>query len=153
VQVLNASESPADLDPAHFDAAILAASLHINRYQAAIEHFARTHHEQLNGMLSAFVSVSLAAAGQDEDDIRGLARCVDELQRATGWKPRRVHHAAGAFRYTQYGFFKRWVMKYIAWRKGGPTDSNQDWELTDWDAVRAFADGLATEIASESTAP
>jgi menaquinone-dependent protoporphyrinogen oxidase len=57
-----------------------------------------------------------------------------------------VHHAAGAFRYTQYDFFKRWAVKYIALRKGGPMDTSQDWELTDWNALRAFADSLLAEI-------
>ena len=126
---MNAIDAPEDLDPTEFDAVIIAASLHTGHYQAAVEHFVRQHHHQLNAMLSVFVSVSLAAAGQDEDDVQGLARCVEELQRSTSWTPRRIHHAAGAFRYTQYDFFKRWAMKYIAWRKGGPTDTSQDYEL------------------------
>jgi menaquinone-dependent protoporphyrinogen oxidase len=153
VLLLNAVELPGDMDPAAFGAVILAASLHTGHYQAAIEHFARDHHERLNAMHSTFVSVSLSAAGDDEDDVQGLARCVEDLQRTTGWKPRHVHHAAGAFRYTQYDFLKRWAMKYIAWRKGGPTDSSQDWELTDWDALGAFADSLATEAQLETAEP
>jgi len=153
VQVLNALDVQDDLDLSTFDGVILAASLHTGRYQAAVEHFAQTHHEWLNAMLSAFVSVSLSAAGDDEDDVHGLARCVDELQRTTGWKPRFVHHAAGAFRYTQYSFFKRWALKYIAWRKGGPTDTSQDWELTDWDALASFADSLATQVKPGSEQP
>jgi menaquinone-dependent protoporphyrinogen oxidase len=146
VQVLNALDARDDLDLSRLDAVILAASLHTGRYQAAVEHFAKTHHEQLNAMLSAFVSVSLSTAGDDEDDVQGLAHCVEDLQRTTGWQPRFVHHAAGAFRYTQYDFFKRWALKYIAWRKGGPTDTSQDWELTDWEALSSFADSLVTQM-------
>jgi menaquinone-dependent protoporphyrinogen oxidase len=96
-------------------------------------------------MYSAFVSVSLSAAGRDEDDIQGLAACVAEFQRSTGWTPQCVHHVAGAFRYTQYDFFKRWAMKYIAWRKGAPTDASQDYELTDWDDLGQFADNVLEE--------
>jgi menaquinone-dependent protoporphyrinogen oxidase len=145
VTVTNAVEAPADLDLTAFDAAIIAASLHTGRYQAAVEQFAHEHSQQLNGMLSAFVSVSLSAAGEDEDDVQGLARCVQEFERLTGWVPRRLHHAAGAFRYTQYDFFKRWAMKYIAWRKGGPMDTSRDYELTDWDALDQFVDGFLNE--------
>lgn len=145
----NALESPGDVDPVNYDAVILAGSLHQGHYQAAIEHVAQAHHEELNAMLSAFVSVSLAAAGDDDDDVQGLAHCVDELRQTTGWNPRHIHHAAGAFRYTQYDFFKRWAMKYIALRKGGPTDTSQDWELTDWDARTAFADSLFEEMESD----
>jgi menaquinone-dependent protoporphyrinogen oxidase len=152
VEILNALDSQTDLGLASFDAVVLAASIHTGRYQAAIEHFAQRHHERLNGMLSVFVSVSLAAAGDDDDDVQGLAHCVDDLRRATGWQPRHVHHVAGAFRYTQYDFFKRWALKYIAWRKGGPTDTSQDWELTDWHVLGAFADRLAVEAEQASAA-
>jgi menaquinone-dependent protoporphyrinogen oxidase len=150
VVAMNAIDAPEDLDPTAFDAVIVAASLHTGHYQAAVEHFVRQHHQQLNDMLSVFVSVSLSAAGQDEDDVQGLAQCVGELQRTTGWTPRRLHHAAGAFRYTQYDFFKRWAMKYIAWRKGGPTDTSQDYELTDWDALSSFADELVAKARADS---
>jgi menaquinone-dependent protoporphyrinogen IX oxidase len=33
--------------------------------------------------------------------------------------------------YTSYDFLKRWAMKYIAHRRGVPTDRSQDHELTD----------------------
>jgi menaquinone-dependent protoporphyrinogen oxidase len=92
---------------------------------------------------AAFVSVSLSAAGTDEDDVKGLAQCVSDFTRRTGWTPATVHHAAGAFRYTQYDFFKRWALKYIAWRKGAPTDTSQDCELTDWPALERFAAAVA----------
>jgi len=36
------------------------------------------------------------------------------------------------------------VMKYIAWRKGAPTDTHRDYELTDWDDVARFADTFAS---------
>jgi menaquinone-dependent protoporphyrinogen IX oxidase len=31
-------------------------------------------------------------------------------------------------------------MKYIAYRKGAPTDTQRDHELTDWDDLAGFAD-------------
>jgi menaquinone-dependent protoporphyrinogen oxidase len=43
--------------------------------------------------------------------------------------------------YTQYGFFKRWIMKKIARDKGSPdTDTSRDYVYTDWDSVRRFAE-------------
>ena len=59
-----------------------------------------------------------------------------------GWAPHAVHHVAGAFRYTAYDFLKRWAMKYIAYRKGAPTDTSRDYELTDWDDLTSFADSF-----------
>lgn len=142
VTVIEGIDAPRDLDPRRFDAAIVAASLHLGRYQTSVEDFTERHAAALNDMRTAFVSVSLAAAGDDEDDVQGLAQCVADFHRRTGWTPSVVHHAAGAFRYTQYDFFKRWALKYIAWRKGGPTDISRDYELTDWNALGQFLDGF-----------
>jgi len=88
--------------------------------------------------------VSLTAAGHEADDVAGLKKCVADFIQASGWTPQRIHHVAGAFRYTAYGLLTRYVMKYIAWRKGAPTDTHRDHELTDWDDVAHFADTFAS---------
>jgi menaquinone-dependent protoporphyrinogen oxidase len=141
-----------DLDPRAFDAVLIAASLHSGEYQPAIVHFVTWRHAALNAMASAFVSVSLAAAGEDADDIEGLVKCVAALERQSGWRPGQIHHAAGAFRFTRYDFLKRWALKYIAYRKGQPTDTSKDYELTDWDRLGAFVDGFAARLSAGSTA-
>jgi menaquinone-dependent protoporphyrinogen oxidase len=143
VTLVDAVEALPDLDPRRFDRVLVAASLHAGRYQAAIEDWAHRQAAALSEKGAAFLSVSLAAAGSDEDDVKGLAQCVEEFRRRTGWTPALVHHAAGAFRYTQYDFFKRWALKYIAWRKGAPTDTSKDYELTDWQDLSRFADQFA----------
>jgi menaquinone-dependent protoporphyrinogen oxidase len=37
-------------------------------------------------------------------------------------------------------------MKTITRRRGGPTDTSQDYEYTDWDAVDRFAEDLAEAL-------
>jgi menaquinone-dependent protoporphyrinogen oxidase len=116
-----------------FDAAILAASIHAGQYQSAIVHFARLHYERLNQIPSLFISVSLSAANEkDLDGRKSIERCADNLSRETDWKPE-VEHVAGAFRFTEYDFFKRWTMRIVAWEKGVKGKSgSSDLELTDW---------------------
>jgi menaquinone-dependent protoporphyrinogen oxidase len=143
VNLVEATAAAPDLDPRAFDAVAVAASLHGGRYQAAIEDLAHRHADALSAAGAVFVSVSLAAAGHDEDDVKGLGQCVADFTRRTGWTPAAVEHVAGAFRYTQYDFMKRWALKYIAWRRGAPTDASQDWELTDWDALETFVKRFA----------
>lgn len=126
-------------DPAGFDAALLAASLHIGRYQAALVHFARRRHEALNAMPSGFISVSLSAAGENPDDWAGLGECLDRFRQETLWAPRAVHQAAGAIRYSQYDFFKRLALKHIASRRGRTTTTAHDYDLTDYGALERFA--------------
>ena len=146
VTLVEAIDATPKLDPRAFDAVLVSGSLHAGRYQAAIEDFVRTHASALAAVRSAFVSVSLAAAGDDEEDKHGLAKCVADFVHRTGWSPATVHHVAGAFRYTQYDFFKRWALKYIAWRKGAPMDTSQDFELTDWDDLGRFVDDFVTMV-------
>jgi len=57
-----------------------------------------------------------------------------------------------ALPYTQYGFFLRWLMKHIASVAGAPVDTTRDHDLTDWDEVARFADGIAADLA-ERAAP
>lgn len=137
-QLVNAIEATAATDPAGFDAVIVAASIHAGRYQSAVTHFVREHLSAINARRNAFLSVSLAAASEDADDVRGLEQCLAHFTQQTGWSPRHIHHVAGAFRYTSYDFLKRWAMKYIASRKGAPTDTSRDHELTDWGDLARF---------------
>lgn len=136
---------PAASDPEKFDLALLAASLHVGNYQAALVDYARRHHETLNSKPSAFVSVSLSAAGENPDDWEGLKECVARFQHQTLWTPRRVHHAAGAIRFSHYDFFKRLAMKFIARKRGKETVTTRDYDLTDYEELKSFALNLMDE--------
>lgn len=64
---------------------------------------------------------------------------VDDFLVATGLTPVRSCRIAGALRYSKYGPVKRELMKRIAARAGGATDTSCDVEYTDWEQVRRFA--------------
>jgi len=138
--LVNAVSPSAAPDPCVFDAVIIAASVHAGRYQSAIIQFVAKHLTSLNARPNAFLSVSLAAASDDTDDVEGLKHCIARFIHETGWNPQRICHVAGAFRYTEYDFLKRWAMKYIAYRKGAPTDTSRDHELTDWADLAHFVE-------------
>lgn len=152
VTLAEAVDAPWDTRPNEYDSAILAASLHAGIYQEPLIKFARTHHERLNQMPSAFLSVSLSAAGKETDELKGIAECADRFQQETGWTPTEIHHIAGAFRFTEYDFFKRWVMRLIAWEKGVKIGPSQELELTDWDALAKIADAFHARAAAERQA-
>ena len=153
-QIVNAiDEAVAAIDPRGFDAVIVAASIHAGRYQSALIHFVSKNLVAINRRPNAFLSVSLCAAGEDEDDLQGLEQCLAEFTQLTGWTPQRIHHVAGAFRYTSYDFLKRWAMKYIAYRKGGPMDTSRDHEFTDWADVARFVSDFLRDAQSAPPAP
>ena len=135
-----------------FDGVIIAASLHVGMYQAAIEDFVRSRHDTLNSLRTAFLSVSLAAASKDSEDLRGLEKCVERFTMATSWRPGEIDHVSGAFRYTQYDFFKRWGMRLIAYERGVSTDARHDLELTDWARLASIADVFVAKVAKAKIA-
>ncbi len=125
------------------DAIVVAASIHVGRYQSSIIRFVKASVAALRTKPNAFVSVSLTAANEDRDERKALRKWIGQFRRRTGWQPRRVHHVAGAFRYTQYGLLRRWAMLLFALRRGASTDTTRDHELTDWDDLRRFVDDFA----------
>ncbi len=141
----DAAALPAGLDMAGYDAAIVAGSVHMGHHQAAVEHFVKAHRPALERKPAAFVSVSLSAAGDAEDRADALA-CAEQFLAQTGWHPARVHLAAGAFRFTQYDFFRRWIMRRIAREKHQPTQG--DTEYTDWADLGRFLDSFLADVAA-----
>ena len=136
VELLQVSGRARDLDPARYDASLLAASVHIGRFQKDMVKFATQHGAALSAHPSLFLSVSLAAAGEDAEDWAELERIVATFCDQTGYRPGQVEQVAGAFRFTEYDFFRAWAMRYIAAVKGETVDPHCDTEYTDWDGLR-----------------
>jgi len=134
------AEDAGDIDLSRFDGAILAASVHIMRYQKDLIEFAKAQAGALSGMRTLFLSVSLSAAGDDEEDWAGLRKCVDTFAAETGWTPGQVEHVAGAFKFSEYDFFRSWAMRWIAGQRGQKVGPDEDREYTDWDALGATLD-------------
>jgi menaquinone-dependent protoporphyrinogen oxidase len=149
--IRDSSSTVAPLNPADYDAVLIAASLHVGHYQPAVVEFARAHHEDLNMMPSAFISVSLSAAGVNPHDWEGLEQCVARFLHETLWRPRAVHQAAGAIRYSQYDFFKRLAIKFIASQRGQKTVMSQDYDLTDYPALEQFVLGFMGDEVQKRT--
>ena len=126
-----------------FDLALLIASVHIGRYKRAFVTFARKHHDALNAVPTAFVSVSFSAAGDNPSDLAGLRNCIERLKRDAAWHPGAVHHAAGAMLFSAYGFFTKFVIKSIAHKHGKTVNTSEDYDLTDYAALEAFIDAFA----------
>ena len=144
VDIVESTALPEDLDLGSSDAIIVAASVHQHRHQSSIVHFVKDNLEALKAKPSAFVSVSLAAAFEDER--ADAQEYVDKFLDETGWQPTETYLVEGALLYTQYDFFKRQMMKLIVWTGGGPTETNHDHEFTDWDALSKFVDGFLEKV-------
>ena len=147
VTLIDSIAVPKELDVEGFDAVIAAGSVHNGRHQAALFQFARDHREVLQAQLSAFISVSLSMASDDKEDRLDAAACADRFFEAAEWKPTVTHLVAGAIRYSQYDFFKSWILRMIASTKGASTDTSRDHEFTDWKDLEAFVDSFLVQVA------
>lgn len=139
VDVLDAHASGRTVGAEPYDAVIVAASLHARGYQRSVYRWLRHNVVALSRRPTAFVSVCLGILEQNAKTRHDLDGIINTFEWRAGWRPDAVLIAAGALPYTRYGWFKRRVMKRIAARAGGGTDTTRDYEYTDWDALRAFA--------------
>lgn len=136
-----------DVDPSSFDAALIGASLHAEKYQSSVKHYVQEHYQVLNKMPTGFLSVSLAAIHDDPESQKELADITESFLDKTGWNPTFVEQVAGALRYTKYNFWKKFIMRMIAQKSGGSTDTTKDEEYTDWNQVKWFLGELEKEVA------
>jgi len=127
-------------DPSDYQAAIVAGSVHMGRYQTALVHQVRRWREALNAMPSAFISVSLSATSDDPHVRAEIDECAQHMFHETGWNPNVVLHAAGAIRFSEYDFFRRWMAWLIAVQMGKGAAPLSDQEYTDWDSVERFVE-------------
>ena len=123
--------------PPDCDGVIVGASVHMGKHEDSVTEFVKANKAALERLPSALFSVSLAVVG-DEERAEGF---VEKFEQETGWRPAHVGLFAGALLYTQYGFFKRHMMKRIAGSQGSrDTDLTRDYVYTEWDGVRRFAE-------------
>lgn len=137
------------VEPSRCQAAILAGPVHMGRFPAPLVHHIRQWHAQLNAMPSAFISVSLSAANDDPHERAEIDELTQHMLHATGWSPSMTHHAAGALRFSQYDFFKRWAMRLIALQRKEKVDTSVDTEYTDWDALARFVEEFLGTLPAE----
>ena len=138
LDVDDAAGTPLD----RFDQVILAASIHAGGYQKSISRFVSQNVSAINNRMPVFLSVSLSAAGTDEEDWKGVHRILEAFLAETGLQPDRVEHVAGAFRFSEYDFLKTLAMRWIAHQKGEDIPRGEDREYTDW----AQLEELATQL-------
>jgi len=138
-ELLNVADAEG-LDLARFDRAVLAGSLHAGGFQKALSEFVTGQGAVLAAMPSLFLAVSLSVAGNDPDDWAGLQACVTKFLTHAAWVPGRIEHVAGAFRFSEYDFFRSWAMKRIAAQKGEAVGPDGDKEYTDWPKLSAALD-------------
>jgi len=151
VDIVDAADILRRLSPEGYDGVIVAASVHIGDYQKTVARWVRQHAPMLNIMPSAFLSVSLALLERRAQARTEIISIMERFLGRSGWRPTITKLVAGALPYTRYGWLKRRMMKRIAEKAGGDTDTTRDFEYTDWNEVREFARDFAELAARQPT--
>lgn len=134
-EVHNVASLPHTLNLAQFSKIIVAASVHMERHQAAVGEFIRRALPGLKNAETSFLSVSLSAAGDAKERYDAWEYSRHFLAEVD-WSPTKVLIVAGALRFSEQDFFKRWAMRRLAKEKR--SDRDNDGEYTDWAELRRF---------------
>ena len=137
---------PKDFNTEQFDAAIIGGSIHMGKYPAYLHKFVTAHREWLSQVPSAFFTVCMAIHSIHEKEQVAARSLGQDFVEKTAWQPTLIATFAGAVKYTQYGFITRKIMQLISKKEGGSTDTSQDHEYTDWDAVTKFTEQFLSKI-------
>lgn len=146
VDLVDAAGSLRRLSPEAYDGVVVAASVHIGSFQPAVKRWVRTHAEALNQRPTAFLSICLAVLEKRPEPRHEVERIVERFFNDCRWRPTLTRLVAGAVPYTRYTWLKKWMMKRIVAKAGGGTDTTRDYEYTDWNDLRLFAQQFVTQL-------
>ena len=159
VDIINLHSKSVAIDLSRYAAALLVGSLHFGKHEPEMTAFVKQHRNELNSLPTAFLSVSLSEAVAERPGATARERlhAVVDVERAiklfcteTGWYPQYVKPIAGALMYSKYNVLVRWVMKHLAKKNGGDTDTSRDYDYTDWAALEEFVETFAAELPAEA---
>jgi menaquinone-dependent protoporphyrinogen oxidase len=126
-----------------YDAIICGASLHAGKIESELVKFLETYKETISHMANSFFLVLLAMASKESPKKeKELAEVRENLKKQLPLEFQSQEMFAGALRYSKYNWFIKLVMKFIAKRESGDTDSSRDYEYTNWQRVKSYVDTL-----------
>jgi menaquinone-dependent protoporphyrinogen oxidase len=155
VELHDARDTGTQPHVAAFSGVLLAASLRMARHEKEMLQFIEREREALAARPTAFLSVSLSAAGAQDSTrpaeyrervTHELEKCTNQLYDKTHWHPGRTEFVAGALMYTRYNPLVRWVLRRIARKEGASTDTAHDHVFTDWKALDRFVDDFVATV-------
>lgn len=147
VDIFMAKQLPRDFDLLAHQGVIIGAPVHMGEYPGHIKQLVRRHRSDLQGMPSAFFSVSLTEAEEDEMQRQEIQQLINRFLGDVQWQPTVIASFAGAVPFSRYGFIKKLIMRSIIRRRMGEVDTSKDYEYTDWVSVDEFVDQFDSHLA------
>lgn len=138
-EIIQGIKAPDGFSPANFDAAVIGTSIYMGQHQIAMKKLVQSHQEAFDKIPTAYFCVCITAKDDSGKSINEVRKYLDEFTGYTGINPVISAAFAGALKYPDYNFIKRFSVKLLARKLGLDTDTKRYFEYTDWDAVDQFA--------------
>ena len=129
-------------DLSTFNRIIIGASIRYGKHSKKLYKFITSNKNVLDQKQGIFFSVNVVAR-KLEKNTPETNPYIQKILKISNWKPKKIGVFAGRVDYPNYGFFDKYVIKFIMFLTNGPTDTSQSYEFTDWSKVDEFAKELS----------
>ena len=132
-------------DLIEFNKIIIGASIRYGKHSKELYKFIELNKKTLKEKKSTFFSVNVVARkpGKNNPETNPY---IKNFLKISKWKPDKIGVFAGKVDYPNYNFFDKHIIKFIMFITGGPTDTSQSYEFTDWSKVDEFAKELNIKL-------
>ena len=134
-------EDAKKIDLSIFEKIIIGASIRYGKHSKKLYKFINLNKNILEEKKCAFFSVNVVAR-KPEKNTAETNPYINKFLKISKWKPNKTRVFAGKVDYPNYNFFDKHIIKFIMFLTGGPTDTSQSYEFTDWSKVDNFAKEL-----------
>ena len=131
-----------NIDLSTFNKIIIGASIRYGKHSKKLYKFITLNKSVLDQKQSVFFSVNVVAR-KLEKNTPETNPYIKKFLKISNWRPKKIGVFAGRVDYPNYGFFDKYVIKFIMFLTNGPTDTSQSYEFTDWSKVDEFAKELS----------
>ena len=129
------------LDLSEFQRIIIGASIRYGKHSRELYKFIKLNKRILDQKQSVFFSVNVVAR-KSEKNTPETNPYIKKFLKISKWQPNKLGVFAGKVDYPSYNIFDKYIIKLIMFITGGPTDTSQSYEFTDWSKVENFAKEL-----------
>ena len=140
VKIVSLNEA-ANFNLSEFNKIIIGASIRYGKHSKDLYKFIRFNKSILNKIDCSFFSVNVVAR-KLEKSTPETNPYIKKFLKISNWTPKKIGVFAGKIDYPKYGFFDKYIIKFIMFITKGPTDTSQTYEFTDWSKVDLFAKEL-----------
>ena len=134
-------ENVKKINLSNFEKIVIGASIRYGKHSKELYKFININKNILNQKNCAFFSVNVVAR-KPEKNTPDTNPYIKKFLKISRWTPKKIGVFAGKVDYPKYGFFDKYIIKFIMFITKGPTDTSQSYEFTDWEKVDVFAKEL-----------